>query len=51
MVNTFREKNIYERDHPLMQEDVPMPLAQKETLIERLKEQRETLEKINADMR
>ena len=51
MVRTYRDKNIDKRDHPPMQNEVPMPAQQKEALIERLKEQREALEKINADMR
>lgn len=51
MLDTFRINSIDNRDHPTMQEDIPMPLAQKEMMIEKLKEQRETLEKINADMR
>jgi len=51
MLDTFRINSIDKRDHPTMQEDIPMPLAQKEMMIEKLKEQRETLEKINADMR
>ena len=51
MVDTFRENIRDKRDHPVMQDEIPEPLQQQEYVIETLKEQRETLQKINHDMR
>ena len=39
------------RDRPAQPEDVPSALEQKELVIEKLKEQRESLERFNQEMR
>ena len=51
MVKDYKQANIDPRPYPTQQEDVPNPYIQKELIVEKLKEQREALEKVNLDLR
>ena len=51
MVEEWKANGEDARPHPTQQEDVPQALDQKELVIERLKEQRESLEKCNQGLR
>ena len=51
MVEEFHEVGLDQRKNPPQQEDVPDPREQKDEIIDRLKEQREDLQKVNQEMR
>ena len=51
MVNEFHEVAIDDREHPATQDQVPDPIDQKEVIVDRLKEQKEDLERLNRDRR
>ena len=51
MVKEFSESGIDRRDHPTQQDEVPDALDQKGLMVDKIKEQREALEKHSIELR